>query len=146
MLWIERIAVCVDTEMKTSGKTRQDVAKMADVSAATVDAVRHGRLGTGADSIDAVVRALGMMVIADCIQSVNGGLAAEYEVEAALLRERADRVDAAELKVIREMFGMCHLFADLGLAAEAVRVWNRWRAGLEQPDEQPQLPIGRASL
>jgi hypothetical protein len=139
----------VDTEMAIQGKTRQDVARLADLAPTTVDAVRHARSGTGADSIDAVVRALGMMVIADCIQAIDGGAADDYEAEAARLRDRESRDEhgaMVNMLSAKELLGMCRIYAELGLAAEAVRALNRWRAGLEQGEPQPQPEAPQPSV
>lgn len=142
MLWLEDIRECVKSELDRLGKSPETLAKemrasgRSRVSSATVRAVLDAEPGTRANSIDLVAEALGLTIAATCVPATAGeSVESIYAAAITELRTRdeGNQETMADLKSARDLLGLCQHLASLGLAAEAVRVLYRWRAGADEP-------------
>jgi hypothetical protein len=126
MLWMERIAACVREAIDKRAGTLVDLAVAADVSATTLDGVRFARPGTGVMNVEKVVRALGLQIVADCVQA-NAEWQEGKERLLASLREKS-QMDW-DAKDAEELLHLCDYLIKAGKAKGAVEALGAWRFG-----------------
>jgi hypothetical protein len=137
MTWLERIAECVQQTMDEQDLTRQQVAGLAHgAGIAAVDAVRKAENPTSS-SIDAVVAALGLVVVADCVPN-RPDLENFYHLELARLREAAIEQGRMGTTEAEELLQYVHTLITTGHARAALRALLTWRANQIASEEQSQ--------
>jgi transcriptional regulator with XRE-family HTH domain len=139
-MWLTTIGDCVRKTRTERGWSQKTLAQHAGVSEAAVSAVENGQNPTST-SIDAVVGALGLAVVADC-PAAGPDWERHYAAEVARLREAAER-ETMETKDAEELLHLCHFLIRTGRARGAVQALLRWRASDVDgpPGDGPPLPL-----
>jgi molybdate-binding protein len=125
MLWMERIAACVNDAMKKQGLTREHLAVKAEIGVYAVDQVRKG-VGTNTTNVEAVAKALGLEVVADCVPSVSGWEDHYDETRSILIARRNE--GAVMDRDADELLSLCRHLIETGNAGGAIDALHQYNA------------------
>ncbi len=127
MLWLDEIAQCVTTAMANRGLRRPDLVKASGLVPQTVGSVLDGKEGTQASTIDAVVRAAGLRIVATCVEA-GPEWEGQYQEELDRLRLAAEQSGDMTTKDAEELLRFCHYLINSGHASGALKALLDWRA------------------
>jgi transcriptional regulator with XRE-family HTH domain len=137
MMWIDRIGECVRAAMSERGISRRDLARMAgNISLTLVDSVKSGNPSSSAKNIDAVVSALNLQVVADCIPADQEWQGSIEQRLAELRKHRTGthgQVMDWDTKDAEELLHLVDYIIKSGKAKGAVDALVQWRAGSKPP-------------
>jgi hypothetical protein len=136
MLWLDEVARCVSEHMAKTGLRRPDLVRVSGLVAQTVGSVLDAKDGTQASTIDAVVRAAGLQIVATCVPG-GPGWEQTYQEEALRLRKAAERAGDMATKDAEELLKFCHYLISSGHASGALQALIDWRARLNGGNHPP---------
>jgi hypothetical protein len=142
MLWLDTVARCVREAMAERGLRLRDLVKTSGLVAQTVGSVLDAKDGTQASTIDAVVRAAGMQIVATCIPA-GVGWESQYEQEIERLQHAAEQVGDVATRDAEELLKFCHYLITSGHASGALKALIDWRAHKPNGGEGTSNPLAK---